>query len=190
MYVSCGLLFDCLIASYFLTVLRSEKNQSKTIKWFLLKKLTSIPEEKDPNSKIWFDLRVLKTLAWKVQDRKIIHGRLILIEQNRYFACSDVCPNHADEDQFFYVKRHAALHFLQTEGGQEYKRKKKRNQKSQERPIICEERCLFCCEGMKSRVKDSFSHAWLVANSLLCDSSSIFAQNPWKERHYCKQSTC
>ena len=60
-----------------------------------------------------------------MQDRKIIHGRLILIEQNQYFACSDVCPNHADEDQFFYVKRHAALHFLQTEGGQEYKRKKK-----------------------------------------------------------------
>ena len=81
----------------------------------------------------------------------------------------------------FYVKRHAALHFLQTEGGQEYKRKKKRNQKSQERPIICEERCLFCCEGMKSRVKDSFSHAWLVANSLLCDSSFIFAQNPEKK---------
>ena len=59
--------------------------------------------------------------------------------------------------------------------------KEKRNQKSQERPIICEERCLFCCEGMKSRVKDSFSHAWLVANSLLCDSSSIFAQNPEKK---------
>ena len=64
-----------------------------------------------------------------MQDRKIIHGRLILIEQNRYFACSDVCPNHADEDRNFYVERHAALHFLQTEGGQEYKRKETRKAK-------------------------------------------------------------
>ena len=30
---------------------------------------------------------------------------------------------------FFYVKRHAALHFLQTEGGQEYKRKETRKAK-------------------------------------------------------------